>query len=167
MIPLMVVDESERIPKWRFYSSDEVLMSRETTEVSDEGLTKGAPKLVQIPKRSSLQRTCSVPTSFKERKRHFQTHKRSKTSPLPIIRRWASSSFVSAVADKKRKCRAFDTPCPERHDSRRWVYATRDEYSRFLIPRTVSTESTRAVDKVEQDEDMVLLGLAFVDEADC
>lgn len=158
----MVIDESERIPKWRFYSSDQVLTSREKTEESENDSTKGAPTFVKIPSRGSLRRTCSVPTSFKERKKHFQTHKRSKTSPLPIIRR-STSSYL--VADKKRKWRAFETPCPERHDCRRWAYARRDEYNRYLIPRTSSTESTRAVDKQEDEQDIALLGLAFVDEA--
>ena len=142
-------------------------MSRETTEESSEDSTKGAPTFAKIPKQGPLRRTCSVPTSFKERKRHFQTHKRSKTSPLPIIRRSTSTNLVPAVADKKRKWRSYETPCPERHHCRRWAYARRDEYNRYLIPRTSSTESTRAGDKQKEaeDEDIGLLGLAFVDEA--
>ena len=119
---IMVIDESERIPKCRFYSSEEVQMSRETTEESSEDSTKGAPTFAKIPKQGPLRRTCSVPTSFKERKRHFQTHKRSKTSPLPIIRRSTSTNLVPSVADKKRKWRSYETPCPERHHCRRWAY---------------------------------------------
>lgn len=160
----MAIDESERIPKWRFYSSDQALLRADTPEDCGADSSKGA----KIPKHCPLRRTCSVPTSFKERKRHYQTHKRSKTSPLPAITRRSTSSVV-VPAERKRKWRALETRCPEQHDCRRWAYARRDEYNRYLIPRTSSTESTqstKAVEHKEEDDqdDILLLGLAFVDE---
>jgi len=157
MIPQMVIDESERIPKWRFYSSNQVLGESEGEH--------DTPCFVKLPSKCPLRRTVSVPTSFKERKKHLQTHRRIKTSPASS-RPSLLQTFSNAPADRKRKLQGLEGRFPERYDSQRWVYARRDDYDRYLIPRSSSTESTRVLEKEKQYEDdgPVLLGLAFVDE---
>lgn len=150
MIPLMVIDERERIPKWRFYSSD-----RAATAMSDSPI---------VPtKRCTLQRSESLPISFKEKKQHFQTTThRVKASTLLQSNSLTSrvETSVDKTKDRKRKCSslACERRYSENQDSQRWVYPHRDDYNRYLIPRTSQKQNTEA-----RDED--LLGLSFVDEA--
>jgi hypothetical protein len=144
MIPLMVVDERERIPKGRFYSSD----SAATAVMSDSPI---------VPtKHCTLQRSKSLPISFKEKKRYFQTatHRINASTLLP------SNSLTSRAVTNvdKPNSLACKRRYSERQDSRRWVYPHRDDYNRYLIPKTSQKQTTEA-----KDDDLV--GLSFVDEA--
>lgn len=156
----MMIDESDRIAKYRFYSSDEVLAS----SGNDDDDFEEIPSFVRPPKRGSLRRTVSVPTSFKERKRQ---HRRNKTSPASTKQRpFRAVCNDIPPGERKRKWKSPESRYPEQHDLNRWAYARRDEYNRYLIPRTSSTELFRAVEEksVLEDDGVVLRGLAFVDE---
>ena len=93
---------------------------------------------------------------------------RSKTSPVHSSKEslFRSLSIADLPVDRKRKWLDLSLlpqkRYPEQHNLRRWAYARREEYNRYLLPRTLSTEITEAVKSEQTEED--LLGLAFIDE---
>ena len=159
----------------RFYSSDGVAAEMNTNMSSSLPTPSALPPM----RRSALRRAESLPTSFKERKRHLNNHLRSKTGVPNAV--WTKTQSTSiSPSDRKRiwLSLASESRHPKHH-SQTWIFPRRDDYNRYLIPRACSTESTLAtrdeklandnvnlelMNTLDEDDGLILLGLAFIEE---